>query len=1199
MYLSRLDIFGFKSFAQRVNLTFDSGMTAIVGPNGCGKTNIVDAIRWVLGEQKSSTLRSDKMEDVIFNGTDRRKPIGMAEAILTIQNTKGILPTEYTEVTIGRRLFRSGESEYLLNGTICRLKDIIDLFMDTGMGANAYSVIELKMVETILSDKTDERRRLFEEAAGVTRYKYRRKEAYRRLEQVQQDLTRVNDIIKEVQKTVNSLERQAKKAEEYNHISEMLRKLEVDLIEHEYSAVHGQHTVLAEKLKIAVDDKNKIDEELSRREALLDVLREEMSEVESSLSQTLRDYNSVRDDMHRVEEDKIRATERIRTLQETIRRYEHENVAGLNQSSRIEQSKAKLHENIARAVTEIAGLADEIAQKQKDLNGFSEMVEEKKISLRTEQDTIVDLVRKIGENRSGQERSKARIDNINGRLERADEENHHYRQEISEIDKKISFLTSDHKQFRQQFVEAEVKLYRSENYKKSVQEEIEKLRAESYEIKNTAERIKTRIQFLKGLIESNDGVAEGVQFLLHDKSWSDTPESVATLGESIRVDSSYRIAIESVLGEAVGYIISSNREQAVRAISYLKKMGKGKATFICIDRILQTAEESAPSQESDSMPDGAIGYARNLIGGPPEIQRVIRMLLDDILIVESLEAAERIIGNGDATDCVTPEGERFSKYGFIKGGSARADEGRSLGKKQQLEVLSVELASLDDKKNDIEILLVEKSALARSIDQKTERDEVKSLEKRIASIEIRIAQLQFEKKRAEEAIERNETESYEFKKEIDTLQEVLKKYQPELDNLENRRSESQKRVGVLGEEVEQLEKEYARRSQAYNQLSVKHIEKMNVKSKLEREIEFADSNLADIATGIQHRTDEIKISTGELKRLREVIEITTEKSDALRREIATIEDKRSEIEKRHTSKRDEIQNIVHAIKDERRLREDSVSITHELEMKVNELTLKLSTMKERAREELDIDLKLESYPDDDPFDIPGAREQIHEIKNRLRKLSGVNFAAFEEYEKETERLKFLQSQSDDLQEAEKTLIETIDEINTTAQEKFLGTFNQIRENFIKTFKSLFEEGDECDLRLISDSGRDGSPNLFDPLEARIEIIAKPRGKRPTSISLLSGGEKTLTAIALLFAIYLVKPSPFCILDEVDAPLDDSNIDRFTNMLHQFSDNTQFIVVTHNKRTMEAAGALYGVTMEEKGVSKLVSVRFNQSTAAVN
>ncbi len=1196
MYLSRLDIFGFKSFAQRVHLTFDSGMTAIVGPNGCGKTNIVDAIRWVLGEQRSSTLRSDKMEDVIFNGTDKRKPLGMAEAILTIQNTRGILPTEYSEVTIGRRLYRSGESEYLLNGGVCRLKDIIDLFMDTGMGANAYSVIELKMIEIILSDKTDERRRLFEEAAGVTRYKHRRKEAYRRLEQVQQDLMRVNDIIKEVQKTVNSLERQARKAEEYNSLSVELKKIEIDLIEHEYAAVHAQHRTLKSRLKSAVDDKNRIDEELSRREALLDVLRDEMSEVEAALSETLRDYQNIREEIHLVEQEKIRATERSRTLQDASKRYEQENIAALNQSGRLEESKRKLREQILKAEAEIHQLETELGQKQNDVEALAGKVERKKKELRAEQDGVIEVLKLIGENRSEQERSKARVDNINGRLERAEEENLHYRSEIKQIDEKISVLTSDHKILRQQFVEAEVKLYRSENQKKSILEETERVRHRLFDLKSMAERIQTRMQFIRGLIESNDGVSEGTQFLLQDTSWSSNPGAITTLGESIRTEARYRVAVETVLGEAAGYVVSRTSSEANTGIELLRRSGKGKVTFICVDRI--GIPERQPGR--GALPGGAVAFVSDVVSGPDELKPVLDALCTGVVIVPDLDIARNIIGASESVwECVTLDGERLSRSGVIRGGSPRADEGRSIGKKQQLEELTAEQEAIAEKQAELEETLRQKTALADSIDQKAETEEVKGFEKRIAAIEIRIAQLQFEKKRAEEAIERNDMQSYELRKEIDGLRETLESYQPKIDALELSRSETEQRVGMFVEELDRIEAEYNRRQGALNQLSVKRLDRINAREKLEREIEFADGKLAELASALEYRTVEISQAANELKNLKVSISEADEKIAVFGQELETIDTKREEIEQKHGSKRLQIQTISSEIKDERRLRDDSLSITHELEMKVNELWLRLQTLDERAREELEITLELKTYPEDDAFDMPGARERIHEMKNRIRRLGGVNFAAFEEYENETERLKFLQSQSSDLLEAENTLIETIDEINSTAQQKFTETFSLIRENFIKTFKSLFEEGDECDLRLINDPGRDEAIAVFDPLEARIEIIAKPRGKRPTSISLLSGGEKTLTAIALLFAIYLVKPSPFCILDEVDAPLDDSNIDRFTNMLHKFSDNTQFIVVTHNKRTMEAAGAMYGVTMEEKGVSKLVSVRFDETTAAVN
>ncbi len=1198
MYLSKLDIFGFKSFAHKVEVTFDSGITAIVGPNGCGKTNIVDAIRWVLGEQRSSTLRSDKMEDVIFNGTERRKPLSLAEVLLTIENTKQILPTEYSEVTLGRRLYRSGESEYLLNGTVCRLKDIIDLFMDTGMGANAYSVIELKMVETILSDKTDERRRLFEEAAGVTRYKHRRKEAYRRLEHVQNDLLRVNDIVKEVQKTVNSLERQAKKAEEYNEISGELKILEIDLLEHEYASLFGQHSSLSEKLKVALDDKNRLDEELTRRETLLEVLRDEMSGVESALRATLREYNFIRDEIHKSDEKRIIAAERTKTLGENIKRYEQEKIGAYNQIHRLDETNEKHNSQLAKVVSEINVIDEELTRKKRDLAAFETKLNLKKKDLRSEQDSVIGIVRSIGENRREQERSKARIDNLKGRIERAEEENKYYSDESVQIDQKISGVTAKHRELRQQYSEAEVRRYRKENRKNEIVRGIETLQSDLFDTKSRLERTETRLQFLKSLLETQDGISEGARYLMQNRQWSKHMAGINTLGDMVGTGSEFRVAIEALLGDTAGYIVLDGSDDADLAIQLLKNEGRGKATFICLDRLNQGKAHSTITRIP--LPEGALSWAIDVIDAPPQIRLLLEILCDGVVLVPSLDIGKKIITQPEIRECITPEGEKINSTGILRGGSPRSDEGVSIGKKQQIDELTRDRHAYQEQVEKLESDIREKHDELVSIDVKTETDAVKALEKEITAIEIKIAQLQFEKKRAHEAVERNKTESTELESEIFELQKTLKGFQPALEALEMKRSETEQRIGMISEEVDNLEDERLERTAVVNQISVRKIDKENLQSKLEREIEFSDSKIQELNELITSRGVEIKEAEEELKNSQQTIHEAGKELESLHEDLRAVEQRRESIEKDHSEKREYIQKIIDVIRDERRLREDSISVTHELEMKLHELKLKLGAMSEKAKEEFDIDLVLKEYPPDDEFDLNAVRNQIFDMKNRLRKLGGVNFAAFEEYENELERLKFLKSQSEDLVEAEKTLIETIDEINTTAQEKFLETFKQIRENFIKTFKSLFDEGDECDLRILDpETDYHASPKNIDLLEAKIEIIAKPRGKRPTSISLLSGGEKTLTAIALLFAIYLVKPSPFCILDEVDAPLDDSNIDRFTNMLNMFSDNTQFIVVTHNKRTMEAAAALYGVTMEEKGVSKLVSVRFNEPTAVAN
>ncbi len=488
MYLSNIEVIGFKSFAHRVNLKFDSGVTSIVGPNGCGKTNIVDAIRWALGEQRYSTLRSDKMEDVIFNGTKSRKPLGMAEVSLTIQNTKGILPTEYSEVTVTRRVFRSGESEYLLNKVPCRLKDILDLFMDTGMGADAYSVIELKMVETILSDKTDERRRLFEEAAGVTKYKHRRKAAYRKLESVRQDLVRVNDIVKEVQKTASSLERQAKKAEQYNDVSTRLRSMEIDLLERDYGYQHSKLLPLEQKFALARNDRNAIDEEIRAQESHLDQLREELSRIEEQLNEAQQALSQEIDSVHHQEEKILIANERMNSLAANSERYAKEKDDLHVQQGKLEQELTTLGIRQGQLVEEIAGLKDHYERSRTDLESVRGQLETRRAEVEALNETLLDLAHTIVSKRGECDRLKARIDNLTGRDERSKEEIGLYEEDIRRNEERIAELTANDRELRKRFVEAEMHLYNQENLKKRLQEESEELSKRSVELKGEIER---------------------------------------------------------------------------------------------------------------------------------------------------------------------------------------------------------------------------------------------------------------------------------------------------------------------------------------------------------------------------------------------------------------------------------------------------------------------------------------------------------------------------------------------------------------------------------------------------------------------------------------------------------------------------------------------------------------------------------------
>jgi chromosome segregation protein len=1178
MYLSKLEVFGFKSFAQKINLTFDAGLTAIVGPNGCGKTNVVDAIRWALGEQRPTMLRSDKMEDVIFNGTKNRKPLSIAEVSLTIENTKGILPSEYTEVVVTRRVYRSGESEYYLNKALCRLKDIRDLFMDTGMGSDAYSVIELKMVETILSDSADERRRLFEEAASVTKYKHRRKEAYRRLETVQHDLTRVNDIVREVQKAVNSLERQAHKAERYNEHAKNVHLLETGLLAREYASVVTKTSPLQEQLNLAVTEKSKIHIELSQEETLLEVLRAEMDELEDRMSEIQAAYSEQQVKVHQSERSLATSNERRRSLAVNIERYEKEKIQLRLQEEELGRRQEELGVKLGAVRVKSTAAEETYLKKKEDLDKFEQQLNEKKAEMKTHQDRVIALLHEVSEVRNREGQAKARTENLRGRIDYTAEENQLSTDEIAKNSELVLHLTTEDRELRRKHAEAEVRVHQKEERKIELQKELESLRDRDFEMRSVIDRKQAKMDFLKGLVENYDGYSEGARYLITSGDWKSIIET--TVGEAATVDPRYRIAIESALGDTSGYVIVASIDQAYGAIQYLKKNQKGKATFICLDRLPRLMDHRPLFNDP-----GVIGWAGGLIHSEDRFRDVYRVLLDDTLVVADVDVARQLVGRDKGIRCVTLEGEIVTNKGVLRGGSVRQDEGGHIGGRSQLDEMAEEIRGLQRQRERLVKEVEGRTDEMNSIDVKQLLEEAKAFEQEMTTVEIRIAQLEFEKKRAIEIIERNHGEVQKLQQEIELLTAELNSLGPAIEQLEKEKTEAERLTGAAASELETMEALWNEYSRLANEANVEVLSLKGEERSVQQDIDHAASTLQSVVATFDQRTTDIASAREEIEHLTTEMADTEQALESARLELTSLNDKKKGMEKEVGTKRAQVHEIDLKLKDERLRHEGSLKAAHDLEIKIQELTMKAENLKVRAKEEFDLELELQTFEDNETFDFHAAREEVRMLKEKIRALGPVNFAAFDEYKSEKERLDFVNAQKKDLVESEQTLMATIEEINTTAQRQFIDTFSKIRENFITTFKGLFDEGDECDLRLEAD---------VDPLEAKIEIIAKPRGKRPTSIDLLSGGEKTLTAIALLFAIYLVKPSPFCILDEVDAPLDDSNIDRFTRILRKFSDNTQFIVVTHNKRTMEATNAMYGVTMEEEGVSKLVSVRFNET-----
>ncbi len=1175
MYLSKLEIFGFKSFAQKTTLTLSGGITAIVGPNGCGKTNIVDAIRWSLGEQRYSTLRSDKMEDVIFNGTKVRRPLNLAEVSLTIENNKGILPLEYNEVTITRRVFRNGESDYLMNRAVCRLKDIVSLFMDTGMGSNAYSVIELKMVETILSDKVEERRRLFEEAAGVTKYKARRKETIRRLGEVQADVIRLDDIITEVQKAVNSLHRQAKKSERYHELIERLHHLEVDVLQRDYTSLTQRLRPLEEKLVSSLSEEQSYHEKVQEGEALLDVLRQEEHDME-------RQY--------------LGARKKLETVQESVRVKEH-------QLSLNHERQLSLRAQLERSDTTIATLRENHRQQLEAESELQREIETLGVELRATQsrrearkEDLSDAEAVLNEARVEAEARRTRRMGLFQELAKQENEVSNYRSSLERIENRLDFLTREDEGSSEQLSalraqleevgrgqddlagsvsKAERRFLEEETQKRHLKDEIDALQNTAFDLQGRIGERMTKIDFLTGLVDRLEGYSESVQHLLRTKDWAQG--SPATVADAISTDEKYRIAIESALGESAHYLIVDHLHEAINGLQRLRDQKKGKATFVCLSRV--------PKRKAPPPPitgDGIYGWATAVAASRPEHEDLFHMLLKSHLIVRDAEVAHTCLKEYPNLRCVTIEGDIYTSNGLVRGGSHSQDEGSFIGKKDQIAQLREEARDLQESLSRNQALLEEKNAAYAAIDLKRLAEDIKQSQFTLTAHEKKISQLSFEIEKHERTLSRNEQERTSLLSEKDLLEKRCATIQPRIDTLKAELETIEQDVIRHNEELAVLESRFAERNEAYNAAQVETVQQEGALQNTKNELARVQTLIQSILRDISSSEEETELATGDLDTLSSENLRMEEELVGLRESMRELVEDVSFRETALAEKKEKSETLEKSLHDNRQKHTQILALRHEIELKVAELRQRLETLVQRALEEYELTLA-ERVEEDDVFDLAAAKEEINDLKVKIKGLGPVNPLAFEEWKKEKERLDLLLTQRQDLVDAEKTLTDTIEEINRTAQQKFVETFQLIRQNFIGIFKSLFEAGDEADL-ILEDAA--------DPLEAGIDIVAKPRGKRPHSIEMLSGGEKTLTAIALLFAIYLVKPSPFCILDEVDAPLDDANIDRFIRIIRQFSKNTQFIIVTHNKRTMEAADTLYGVTMEEEGISRIVSVRFD-------
>ncbi len=1150
-------------------MSFDSGITSIVGPNGCGKSNIVDALRWVLGEQRPSLLRSSAMSNVIFNGTAKKKALGMAEVSLTFVNDKGILPIEYSEVTITRRLFRSGDSEYLINGTSCRLKDIMELFMDTGMGSDAYSVIELKMVEEILNDKNNDRRRLFEEAAGVTRYKDQRKKTLRKLDETRKDLQRVDDLLIELRKKARSLEIQAEKAEKAKKYKDELEVLDKALTLHDFNKIQEELVPLQERISNAEKEKKEISKTAEELESSDEKARSQLIEKERQQADAQRQvsqlYNAIRD-----------ADTNIRITREKI---ENEKKVITEYGKDIEQGEVDLKELmdlLANSRTKLESFDEDLDKSEKVLQESKSQYSSIQQQYNRERHELYELEvqlsatnNELNQLQTKQIKIESRLENTEGDLERINDEIVDLNDEIDNLNTEQSQIESKLEKLVEERDEQEKELETAREKRESFATKQNEIKDELRSLHSEHSSLLNEVRLLNDLANSNDAFPNSVRYLLDNHRFDF--KDMQTVADVFDTDEKHAVALESVLGGSLNFVILPTLEEAKRAANILKEAKKGKATFIPLDKL------SAKYEVKD-------GSLFDHVKAKPQYSALKQLLLGNVLVFDTVEEAYKGL-KGSGAIGVTYDGEVITKTRFFKSGSKNKNTGVRVGLKDRIERLEKEkttslkeidklteyLNQIVEKYNKLDIGLL-------SAGLKEKEQEVRRIEQQQHSLSSKV-----------QVYQKNITELVNRK---DYLKSSEGTAQEELDSILPKQKELQKKMeeleGIQSEKKELLSSLEENRSIAqsrYNDAQLKHQDLKNKVDNHERDVKRAETGIQSVQSRIENRT---KLTEQSKKNIEEFSIYVTELEKQLSSNKALKVDADQALEKAEESaatQRGSINEIEKNLREVRRQKEVNMELVHHLSMAKEKMEMQVQGLSDHIWETYGILMKqikgAEMPEDKTPDEV---KQRIGWLRQKLNSIGEVNPLAIEEYKEEKERLDFYEEQIEDLDKAEKQLLETIEEINTTATERFNETFEEIRTNFQKVFKTLFNEDDYCDL--LIEEGVD------DPLEARIEIKAQPKGKRPSGISQLSGGEKTLTAIALLFAIYLVKPSPFCVLDEVDAPLDDANIERFAKMIKNFSEETQFIIITHNKKTMSKAEMMYGVTMPETGVSRLVGVRMD-------
>ena len=1187
MHINQIKISGFKSFAEDVELVLEPGVTTIVGPNGCGKSNVSDAIRWVLGQQSSRALRCANMQDLLFNGGSNFKPAHRAQASLHFTNVEGKLALESPEIAVRRQLTRSGESEYFINDTSCLLRDITELFMDTGIGVDAYSVMEQSKIDLILNTRPEERRFLFDEVAGITKYKHRKKIAIKKLEETEQNLVRINDVIHELQRETESLKRQAEQAERYQHLHGQLKDLELDLNRREHGRFAKELTqtqLSLDELMLAVTEANEqidsteqqIEDATARRAELDNLIRNGQGVVNqfaSEIEQTERQIALYKERQLNIQQQRQRALQAIESLEKQL--------------SELEGQKGEREQEHRQVDVSLQLEESRLTARRRVLTELTARVTEAEGSVEATQEKLLETTNQVSQLETQLASLNNKLEYSAANLDRITERSNTLGTELES--EKASYTKA---QRREQQLNAD--LIRLDTDRQKAEEEIQrhqaalrKLESEMRGMQDSLGMSVSRLKSLKELQAAHEGYYTGVRAILKVREMEPARFGgiCGVIAELIRTEPDYELAMEVALGSAIQNVVTETAEDAQSGIEFLKQTKAGRVTFLPLD-ILRTR----PFRGGDLLDEaGVIGLASELLDYDPKYEVAVQQLLGSTVVVEDLDTAIKLTRRfRHNARLVTLEGELINTSGAVTGGHNSNSTSGLLSRSRELE-------DLQERINQVTTQLNEKDARSKKLagklaqlqqtrqtlitQEQTHRIEYASLSKVLEQGQRQISQLEGQLNDVEQEGASLHQETDQAKADQDALQS-------ELEDASKTRHTLQRRIERLSEQIRSEKNKRDEIVESCQELEVALAGKREKLQSLSSELLNLQKNQAQIRDGITEHQSVIDSDDQTRQELSAQIDEAQRKFLQIEQEKFEAEENVRQLEEEHVGLIEQIAEAQKLMRRARREFEKHNRLRHHLEVTTTQLQMQLKAIAARILDKYQItidQIEIEENPVDD-LELMG---QIDTLKAEIEGLGSVNLVAIEEYEEHKKREDFLVAQREDLEKSIESVNQAIQKINQTSREAFLGAFEQIRTNFQEVFEELFGGG-ETELRLTDAS---------DVLDSGIDIIACPPGKRPQSITQLSGGERSLIAIALLFAVFKIKPSPFCVLDEVDAALDEANVLRFANLIRKYAQQTQFIIITHNKRTMEIADVMYGVTMEQAGLSKVVSAKFGNAIAA--